>query len=119
MQDIQSKLDIEFLIRQFYLKLLEIDGMKEVFKDINFENHLPQIVSFWAFVLFDESGYKTNVFEKHLHLPIQTYQFDVWLTCFLETTNNLFIGEKAELAKQRATVLTQTFKSKWQNIKNI
>ncbi len=71
------------------------------------------------FVLFDESGYKTNVFEKHLHLPIQTYQFDVWLTCFLETTNNLFIGEKAELAKQRATVLTQTFKSKWQNIKNI
>ena len=117
MHDIKTKSDIEILINAFYFRLLQIPEMKVVFEGINFESHLPNIIHFWSFVLLDESGYKTNVFEKHTHLPIKLHHFDIWLNVFIQTTDELFLGETADLAKQRALVLTHTFKSKWEKIK--
>jgi hemoglobin len=117
MHDIRSKKDIELLINSFYSELLLIPDMKRVFDLVNLEQHVPHIVHFWSFVLLDEEGYKTNVFEKHLPLPIESYQFDTWLKTFTGTVDKLFSGEKAELAKQRATVLAFTFKSKWEKLK--
>ncbi len=118
MTDIQSKADINALIDAFYKELLKIDEIKPVFEGLDFEKHVPQIVHFWSFVLLDESGYTTNVFDKHTHLPIKPHHFDIWLKTFLETVDNLFAGEKADLAKQRAAVLTYTFKTKWEKIKS-
>lgn len=117
LRDIETKSDIETLIRAFYSSLLKIDGMPSVFAGLDFEHHIPRIVHFWSFVLLDEPGYTTNVFEKHLHLPIQPKQFDEWLNTFTQTVDALYKGEKAETAKQRATVLAFTFKSKWEKIK--
>jgi len=117
MKDIASKADIELLIHTFYSKLLQNEGMQKVFEGLNFEAHIPQIVHFWSFVLLDEPGYRTNVFDKHLRLPIQLPQFDQWLATFTSTVDELFVGEKAEMAKQRATVLSFTFKSKWEKLK--
>lgn len=116
MRDIENKVDIELLINSFYSDLLNFDEMKPVFEGLNFEKHVPQIVHFWSFVLLDEPGYKTNVFEKHIHLPIQLHLFDIWLQTFNTNVDKLFKGEKAELAKQRAAVLTHTFKSKWESL---
>lgn len=114
---IETKADIELLIDTFYTKLLAIDDMKPVFAGLDFKAHVPKIVHFWSFVLLDEPGYTTNVFEKHLHLPIKLPLFDTWLAVFTQTVDELFVGEKAEMAKQRATVLSFTFKSKWEKIK--
>ncbi len=119
MKDIKTKTDIELLINSFYEKLLLNPEMKVVFEGIDFKNHVPQIVHFWSFVLLDEEGYKTNVFDKHLHLPIKLHQFDIWLDMFIKSVDELYAGEKAELAKQRATVLTHTFKSKWHKIMGV
>ncbi len=116
-QDITNKQDLEVLIDTFYTRLLLLDGMPAVFEGLNFEAHKPRIVQFWAFVLLDESGYTTNVFDKHLHLPIKLYMFQQWLQAFVATVNDLFEGEKAQMAIQRATVLTFTFESKWQKLK--
>lgn len=113
MKDIETREDIEKLIRHFYSRLLQIDEMKPPFEGLDFEKHIPNIVHFWSFVLLDEAGYRTNVFEKHLHLPIQASMFDTWLHTWILTVDDFFKGEKAELAKQRATVLAHTFKSKW------
>jgi len=117
MNDITSRKDIELLIEKFYSNLLQIEEIKPVFEGLDFEKHVPNIVSFWSFVLLDEEGYKTNVFEKHTHLPIKLHMFDTWLKTFIETVDSLFRGEKAEMAKQRAVVLTHTFKSKWAHLK--
>lgn len=114
--DIETKADIELLIDTFYARLLQIDEMKPVFAGLDFKAHVPQIVHFWSFVLLDEPGYKTNVFDKHVHLPIKLPLFDVWLQTFNRSVDELFAGEKAEMAKQRATVLTHTFKSKWASL---
>ena len=117
MRDIQSREDIEILMRSFYNKLLLREYIKPVFDGLDFDHHLPRIVHFWAFVLLDESGYTTNVFEKHLHLKIEPYMFDEWVKIFNTNVDELFAGEKAELAKQRATTLGWTFKSKWEKLK--
>lgn len=117
MKDISSPQDIELLIRKFYSELLQFPEMQKVFEGIEFESHIPNIVQFWSFVLLDVEGYKTNVFEKHLHLPIQPPMFDTWLATWLSAVDALYQGEKAELAKQRAQVLAYTFKAKWEKIK--
>ena len=117
MRDIETRADIEALINSFYPKLLLIPEIKVVFEGIDFPKHVPHIVHFWSFVLLDEPGYKTNVFEKHINLPIKAHQFDMWLHVFTNSVDELFRGEKADLAKQRATVLAHTFKSKWVQIK--
>lgn len=117
MKDILVRADIELLMQTFYDSLLKIDGMQPVFASINFDVHLPKIVDFWEFVVLDVEGYKSNVFDKHLNLPIKSPQFDEWLNVFKSTVDALFAGEKADLIKQRATVLAFTFKSKWQAIK--
>jgi hemoglobin len=117
MADITNKEDIEKLMRHFYSNLLALPGMEPVFAGIDFEQHLPKIIHFWSFVLLDEEGYKTNVFDKHLSLPIKSAQFDEWLITFTSSVDELFEGEKARLAKQRAITLAYTFKSKWQALK--
>lgn len=111
-QDIRNREDIELLVRKFYDTLLTNESIKPVFDNLNFEKHIPHIVSFWAFVLLDEAGYNTNVFDKHVNLPIKEEHFDIWLNHFERTVNDLFEGEKAELAKLRAQTIAFTFKAK-------
>ena len=110
--DIHSREDIELLVRKFYDSLLTNESIKPVFDNLNFEAHIPHIVSFWSFVLLDEEGYKTNVFDKHINLPIKEEHFEIWLSHFEKTINDLFEGEKAELAKLRAQTIAFTFKMK-------
>ncbi len=117
MNDITSRADIERLINTFYSELLKLEDMRPVFANIDFLMHVPHIVHFWSFVLLDEEGYKTNVFEKHINLPIKSYMFEKWLEVWINAVDNLFAGEKADLAKQRATALAFTFKSKWESMK--
>lgn len=117
MKDIGSREDIQLLVERFYKDLLLIEDIKPVFQHIDFPKHIPHIIYFWAFVLLDEEGYKTNVFDKHRALAIQPHMFDKWLQVWISTVDRLFAGEKAELAKQRATVLAFTFKSKWEQLK--
>jgi hemoglobin len=90
--------------------------MQAPFNGIDFESHIPSIVNFWAFVLLEEEGYKTNVFDKHKNLPIKPIMFDTWLRVWIQSVDQLFNGEKADLAKQRAQVLAFTFKSKWEQL---
>jgi hemoglobin len=117
MHDITKLQDIDILIRHFYSKLLSDPAINFVFDGLDLEAHFPRVVHFWAFVLLDADGYKTNVFEKHAHLPIRLEQFNIWLGHFTTAVDDLYHGEKAEMAKQRATVLTYTFSSKWEKLK--
>ena len=116
MGDINTREDIEVLINAFYNKLLQIDEIKPVFEGINFQAHVPHIVAFWSFVLLDEEGYKTNVFDKHVNLGIKEEHFEIWLDHFEKNIDSLFEGEKTELAKLRAQTIAFTFKEKLRNM---
>jgi len=112
MTDIQSKADIERMVDQFYDRVLQDELLAPFFSKLDFETHLPKMVHFWSFVLLDEPGYFTNVTEKHANMPLNKELFDRWVALFSATVDELFTGEKAELAKQRAVILGWTMASK-------
>ncbi|MGZ3883255.1 MAG: group III truncated hemoglobin [Bacteroidia bacterium] len=115
-KDIETKTDIELMIRSFYSSLLTNDVIRPVFEHTDFEAHMPQMIAFWSFVLLDEEGYKTNVFDKHVHLPIKEEHFDIWLSHFEKTIDEMFEGAKAEMAKARAQSIAYTFRVKLKNM---
>lgn len=110
--DISTKANVEHMVKSFYESLLTEESMKPMFAHIDFEKHMPHMVAFWSFVLLDEAGYTTNVFDKHVNLGIKKEHFNTWLTHFENTVNSHFEGEKAELAKQRANLIAYTFEKK-------
>lgn len=114
-KDITTKEDIALLVDRFYGKVLQDEKLKPFFAGLDFAAHKPHMVHFWSFVLLDEPGYKTNVTEKHLHMPIKQDHFDRWLELFTETVDELFAGAKAEMAKQRAFTIAWTIGRKLGN----
>ena len=112
MRDIQTYDDISDLVSRFYDKLIADDATKEKFLNLNLQMHLPKIVDFWAFILIDKAGYTGNVFDKHLHLNLEPVHFEHWINHWTNTVNEMFLGPKAELAIQRALLLSYTFQSK-------
>lgn len=111
--DITTYQDVEALIKTFYSRLLADPLMAPHFADIHLADHLPRITAFWAFILLDIEGYKGSVMERHRHLDIGPQHFDRWVQTFSETVDELYAGEKAELAKQRAKLLGLTFQTKF------
>jgi hemoglobin len=112
MKDITNKAEIENLIEIFYGKVFQNEILAPFFKGLDFKAHKPQMVHFWSFVLISEPGYKTNVTEKHLHMPLKAEHFEIWIKLFKATIDELFVGETAEMAKQRADLVGWTILEK-------
>lgn len=115
MSDIQTHEDVDLLIRSFYAKVVLDPSIGHFFKHIDFDTHMPRMIQFWEFVLLDASGYTTDVMAMHRNMPLKKEHFDAWVGLFNETTDTLFAGEKAELAKQRAALIRWTMESKMTN----
>lgn len=114
--DILNSEDVTLLVKTFYSNLLLNEEIKPIFAHVDFEKHMPHIIAFWEFVLLDKAGYTANVFDKHVNLPLKETDFTLWLKTFEETVNHLFIGDKAQLAIQRAQVIAFTFQQKLKNM---
>jgi len=107
--DIQTRNDIELLIRTFYDKVIKDEAIGYIFNDVakvNWDAHLPIMFDFWENVLFYTGNYRGNPMQLHKDLhskePLTGEHFMQWMKLFTETVDALFEGEKAELAKQRA-----------------
>jgi hemoglobin len=108
-QDIKNRKDIELLVDTFYKKVLKDETISYIFNDvakIDLAKHMPLMYDFWETTLFHQAVYKGNPMKVHLDLNVKESlkkaHFDQWLTMFNETVDELFYGEKAELAKTRA-----------------
>lgn len=108
-KDIQNKNDIIVLIDSFYEKVNADASLAYIFSDIakiNWERHLPVMYNFWENTLFYTGTYNGNPMELHKHLhhlmPLTDEHFKQWTHLFTATVDELFAGDKAELAKQRA-----------------
>lgn len=100
--DITSHEDVEQLVNSFYSKVQADELLAPVFSHVDWPKHLPIMYSFWTFALLGEIGYKSNMVQKHLALPLQPEHFARWLTLFNSTVDENFSGAKAEEAKSRA-----------------
>jgi hemoglobin len=118
-KDIENIEDIRILIDRFYQQVIRDPLIGHIFTTtikVNWEKHLPVMYSFWENTLFYTGTYTGNPMMIHqgintiAHLTNQ--HFDRWIELFTATVNDLFEGEKAELAKQRALSIATVMKIK-------
>lgn len=107
--DIRGRQDIEILINSFYDKVKQDATIGYIFNDVarvDWPKHLPVMYDFWDSVIFYTATYTGNPIMLHQQLnnktPLTAAHFQQWLKLFRGTVDDLFEGEKAELAKQRA-----------------
>ena len=118
-KDISSREDLFLLVSTFYEKLLADVSISYLFTEIakiKLDHHLPVLVDFWDSILFQSDTYQKNAMQPHINLhqrsPLQAMHFETWLRYFNETVNELFEGEKAFQAKEKALSIATVMKIK-------
>lgn len=109
-KDIENRKDLYFLVKNFYVKLMNDASMSHFFVDFTnpvfLEEHLQVLVDFWDNMLFYSGTYSKNAMKPHLDLqtqkPFQKKHFKQWLTHFNEAVDELYVGENAYIIKTRA-----------------
>jgi hemoglobin len=118
-KDITTREDLLLLVQHFYVKLLNDSAINYLFTDvakIDITQHLQVLVNFWDSILFQSDTYQKNAMQPHISLhqksPLNAQHFEIWLGYFNETLDELFEGEKAFLAKERALSIATVMKIK-------
>ena len=116
LHDIETREDVERLVRAFYTKALTDPIIGFIFTDVahlDVEAHVPQITSFWATILLGEQSYGSGAFRPHadLHAKVGLREghFDRWLQLWFGTVDELYKGEKANQAKIHALRVARAF----------
>lgn len=114
--DIQTRADCERLVRAFYGKALVDPMIGFIFTDVaqlDLEAHVPRVTSFWETVLLGAGSYRGGAFAPHAALhartPLRAGHFERWLALWRETVDELFEGERAQLAKAHAARVAEAF----------
>ena len=121
--DIETRADCERLVRTFYGRALNDPIIGFLFTDVarlDLEAHVPRITSFWETILLGAQTYGGGAFRPHaaLHMkaPLRRAHFDQWLNLWKTTVDELFAGERAELAKAHATRVARAFHERVQSL---
>lgn len=105
-KDISNTEDIESLVYSFYDKLKKNEKLSRHFTHVNWEHHIPVMCRFWENTLFYTGNYSGNPMEVHKKMHARERfteeDFSIWIKLFNETLDELFTGEKTELARTRA-----------------
>ena len=114
-KDVQTRADIEQIVRDFYDVMLKDPIIGYIFTDvarIHLESHLPTIIDFWCDIVFQEKQYRGNALQKHLELndkiPLTPGHFTRWLYLFNRAVDGNFAGDNAELMKHRAELVAKS-----------
>jgi hemoglobin len=108
-KEMENREDVILLVNTFYDKVKPDAVIGFFFSkviDVQWEKHLPLMYNFWGNIIFHTGSYTGNPMRIHMNLHGQSAMrkehFDRWTKLFNETVDELFEGEKAEQAKQRA-----------------
>ncbi|KAB8155023.1 globin [Kordia sp. TARA_039_SRF] len=109
-KDIQNRADVFVLVDTFYKKIRKDAVLGTIFNAqiTDWDTHLEHITNFWESSLFFVNSYKGNPLEKHIEVDaavehtITEKHFGRWINYWIETLDELYQGEKANIAKNRA-----------------
>jgi hemoglobin len=128
-RDIESIEDIKLLVDSFYDKVKADPSIGYIFTEVarvNWARHLPVMYKFWENALFFTGGYAGNPMKVHTHLhrlaQLKPEHFNQWMLLFSSTVDELFAGERAQLAKQKAASISSVMQIKLfnsQDLKNL
>ncbi|HAY3552898.1 group III truncated hemoglobin [Elizabethkingia meningoseptica] len=109
MNDLETRQDIELLVKKFYQKVRSDDKIGLFFNDIgkvNWNEHLPKMYSFWESILFGQMSYKGNPMRVHFPIndikAIEKEHFEHWIKLWTDTVSENFSGKTADLAIYKA-----------------
>jgi hemoglobin len=115
-RDIETREDCERLVRAFYGQALTDPVIGWLFTDVarlDLEAHVPRIASFWETILLGAHSYGGGAFAPHAALnaraQLRAGHFERWLWLWQQTVDELYTGERAQLAKSHATRVAGAF----------
>lgn len=108
--DIQTRAHIQLLVETFYSKIRVHDDLGPIFITIikDWESHYELLTDFWETQLFLKRKYHGNPVTVHQEVDdkmgnsITSEHFGLWLNVWFATIDDLFAGETAWIAKNRA-----------------
>ena len=108
--DIKTREDVYLLVSSFYKKIRKDVVLGPFFNDVikDWDEHLDKLTTFWESSLFLKTKYLGNPLEAHVKVDnlknntISELHFGLWINLWFETIDELFEGEYAQSAKQRA-----------------
>ncbi|HVZ96137.1 MAG TPA: group III truncated hemoglobin [Chitinophagaceae bacterium] len=107
--DIENTEEIRTLVAAFYKKLISDDVLGPVAAEMicaKWSKHLSAAAGFWENVIFLSGGYTGNPMMIHSHLHktagLDKQHFERWIELFHQTVDELFEGDRADLAKERS-----------------
>lgn len=108
-KDIKTKDDVALLVSSFYKKVKNDEKLKPFFSSIeDWDKHFDKLIIFWESSLFLKTKYFGNPLEAHIKIDqihyntITQEHFGIWMNLWFETIDELFEGEYASMAKNRA-----------------
>lgn len=108
-EDIKTRDDVALLVSSFYEKVRNNNTLKPFFSPIeNWDKHLDTLTTFWESSLFLKTKYYGNPIEAHIKVDqanqntMTQEHFGIWMNLWFETIDELFVGDYANMAKNRA-----------------
>ena len=111
-KEIASREDIYLLVLTFYERIKKDDLIGPIFIKMipqkEWEDHLIKLTDFWETNLFFVRKFKGNPIalhkniDKNFEYSISQKHFGRWLQLWFSTIDELFVGDKAYSAKERA-----------------
>ena len=109
-QDIKTRDDVFLLVSSFYAKVRKDDVLGPFFNRVitDWDAHIDRLTDFWESSLFLKTKYLGNPLAVHVKVDeennnsITELHFGLWLNLWFQTIDELFMGDYADNAKQRA-----------------
>lgn len=110
LSDIKNKEDVKSLVVAFYSKVRKDNTLGPIFNAVisDWELHFEHLSTFWESQLFMVNTFSGNPLKKHQEVDkqvnhtIEERHFGLWINLWFQTIDELFSGEKAQLAKNKA-----------------
>jgi len=123
LRDIEDRADVERLVRAFYSRAMSDPIIGFIFVDVaglDLEAHIPVIASFWETVLLEARSYSGGAFAPHAALnqrvQLREGHFERWLVLWFGTVDEMFKGQRANLAKVHALRVARAFLGRLQTL---
>lgn len=108
--EIKTRKDIALLVNTFYEKVRKENTLGPIFNGIisDWEAHLEILTNFWESQLFLKRKYTGDPIKAHIKTDdymgntMSMEHFGIWLNLWFATIDELFSGETAWIAKNRA-----------------
>lgn len=127
-RDIKTREDVHLLVRTFYEKIRKDELLGPIFNGIitDWEGHFNLLTDFWETQLFLKRKYHGNPVIVHQEVDdkvgntITPEHFGYWINLWFATIDDLFDGETAWVAKNRAQKMsTMLYLQIYQHRQNI